>query len=171
VVYAGDGRNNVATSLMLGCAVSGMDFVNCTPDSLRPTDDLVDHAHRVAVARGGTVSVCSDPAEAVAGAHVIYTDVWTSMGEEDQFKARVELLQPYQVNMALMQATGNLEPDEVIFLHCLPAFHDHRTEVTQKIGALEVTDDVFEAPFSKVFDQAENRLHTIKALFVSSLER
>ncbi|MDP6490283.1 MAG: ornithine carbamoyltransferase [Kiritimatiellia bacterium] len=171
VVYAGDGRNNVATSLMLGCAVSGMHFVNCTPDSLRPTDDLTEHANRVAAERGGTVGVCSDPAEAVAGAHVVYTDVWTSMGEEDQFAARVELLQPYQVNMALMQATGNVESDEVIFLHCLPAFHDHRTEVTQKSGALEVTDDVFEAPFSKVFDQAENRLHTIKALFVSSLER
>jgi ornithine carbamoyltransferase len=169
VVYAGDGRNNVATSLMLACAMSGMHFVNCTPDSLRPSNDLVSHAGDVALTHGGTVQVCSDPAEAIQGANVVYTDVWTSMGEEDQFQARIELLRPYQVNMELMQATGNLEADEVIFLHCLPAFHDHRTEVTQKIGALEVTDDVFEAPFSKVFDQAENRLHTIKALFVASL--
>jgi ornithine carbamoyltransferase len=169
VVYAGDGRNNVATSLMLACAVSGMHFVNCTPSSLQPSDDLIAHADQLASQRGGTVRVCNDPTEAVAGAHAVYTDVWTSMGEEEQFDARVALLRPYQVNMAMMQATGNLEKDDVIFLHCLPAFHDAQTDVTRECGPLEVTDDVFEAPFSRVFDQAENRLHTIKALFVSSL--
>jgi ornithine carbamoyltransferase len=169
VVYAGDGRNNVATSLMLACAVSGMHFVNCTPSSLQPSDDLIAHADQLASQRGGTVRVCNDPAEAAAGAHAVYTDVWTSMGEEEQFDARVALLRPYQVNMAMMQATGNLEKDDVIFLHCLPAFHDAQTDVTRECGPLEVTDDVFEAPFSRVFDQAENRLHTIKALFVSSL--
>ncbi|NQU39320.1 MAG: ornithine carbamoyltransferase [Lentisphaerae bacterium] len=171
VVYAGDGRNNVATSLMLGCAMSGMHFVNCTPESLSPTDELIAHAAGMAAQRGGTVRVAHDPIEAVSGANVVYTDVWTSMGEEDQFDARVQLLKPYQVNMALMQATGNLEAEQAIFLHCLPAFHDALTEVTCATGALEVTDEVFEAPFSLVFDQAENRLHTIKALFVSSLER
>jgi ornithine carbamoyltransferase len=169
VVYAGDGRNNVATSLMLACAVSGMHFVNCTPSSLQPSDDLIAHADQLASQRGGTVRVCNDPAEAAAGAHAVYTDVWTSMGEEEQFDARVALLRPYQVNMAMMQATGNLEKDDVIFLHCLPAFHDAQTDVTRECGPLEVTDDVFEAPFSRVFDQAENRLHTIKALFVASL--
>lgn len=171
VVYVGDGRNNVASSLMRGCAFSGMHFVNCTPDSLQPAAELVAQAAKAAAVRGGTVCVCADPSAAVAGANVVYTDVWTSMGEEAQFAARANLLRPYQVNMALLEATGNLAAEEVIFLHCLPALHDDRTEVTRDIGALEVTNDVFEAPFSKVFDQAENRLHTIKAMFVSSLEK
>jgi ornithine carbamoyltransferase len=169
VVYVGDGRNNVATSLMLACAISGMHFVNGTPEALRPADDVIAHAHAVASERGGSVRVVTDPAEAVRGAHVVYTDVWTSMGEETQFDARVKLLRPYQVNMAMMRGTGHLDSGDAIFLHCLPAFHDRQTEVTRESGALEVTDDVFEAPFSKVFDQAENRLHTIKALFVSAL--
>jgi len=169
LLYIGDGRNNVANSLMLGCAMAGMNFVNCTPKDLTPSTALVGRATEVASANGGIVKICDDPAAAAAGANVVYTDVWVSMGEEDKQDERLALLRPYQVNMALMEATGNLGSEKVIFLHCLPAFHDANTEVTVESGALEVTDDVFEAPFSKVFDEAENRVHTIKALMVATL--
>jgi ornithine carbamoyltransferase len=169
VVYVGDGRNNVATSLMLACAKVGIHFVNCAPQELTPDEKMLSWCKERAQFNGGSVEVINDPEVAVVGANVIYTDVWVSMGEEDQKAERLELLSPYQVNMDMMRRTGNLESKEVIFLHCLPAFHDHKTEVTKECGALEVTDDVFEAPFSKVFDEAENRMHTIKALFVSSL--
>ena len=169
VVYVGDGRNNVATSLMLACAKVGIHFVNCTPKELVPDEKMLSWCKERAQFNGGSVEVINDPEEAVVGANVIYTDVWVSMGEEDQKAERLALLSPYQVNMEMMRRTGNLESKEVIFLHCLPAFHDHKTEVTKECGALEVTDDVFEADFSKVFDEAENRMHTIKALFVSSL--
>ena len=171
VAYLGDGRNNVANSLMRGCAQVGIHFVNGTPDSLRPSAELVEQCEAIAAQNGGSVSIESDPLVAVKGANVVYTDVWVSMGEEDVFDERVALLRPYQVNMDLMKATGLLESNETIFLHCLPAFHDHNTEFTKDGGALEVTDDVFEAPFSKVFDLAENRMHTIKAIMVASLER
>ena len=169
VVYVGDGRNNVANSLMLGCAKSGVSFVNCTPPELLPEESVVSAARALATANGCSVDVVSDPLSAVVGAHVVYTDVWVSMGEEDKQNERVDLLRPYQVNMDLMRATGNLENGRAIFLHCLPAFHDRETEVTRDTGALEVTHDVFEADFSKVFDQAENRMHTIKAMFVASI--
>lgn len=168
-VYVGDGRNNVANSLMMGCARSGMHFVNCTPEELTPAPDLCRTAAAMAAASGGSVAVSVDPMVAVRGAHVVYTDVWVSMGEEAKFEERLALLRPYQVNMGLMRGTGNLESGKAIFLHCLPAFHDEKTEVTSKIGPMEVTDDVFEAPFSKVFDEAENRLHTIKAVMVATL--
>lgn len=169
VVYVGDGGNNVATSLMLACAKTGIHFVNCTPKELEPGGDLLKWCVERAEFNGGSVKVINDPAEAVAGANVIYTDVWVSMGEEDQQEEKLALLRPYQVNMELMRKTGNLESGEVIFMHCLPAFHDNNTEVSKDCGALEVTDDVFEAPFSRVFDEAENRMHTIKALFVAAL--
>jgi ornithine carbamoyltransferase len=169
VVYVGDGRNNVAASLMLGCAKAGMAFVNCTPESLSPDPQRVEMASEAAARNGGTIEIIHDPVEAVAGANVVYTDVWISMGEEAKQDERIALLRPYQVNMNLMKATGNLDTDRAIFLHCLPAFHDSETEVTAELGALEVTDDVFEATFSKVFDLAENRMHTTKALFVASL--
>ncbi len=169
VVYCGDGRNNVADSLMEGCALMGMDCVNCTPPELFPARERVAELQRLAGERGGSVRVEPDPRTAVAGAHAVYTDVWVSMGEEAQFERRLELLRPYQVTMDLMRATGRLEAGEVMFLHCLPAFHDHQTDVTRDLGPLEVTDEVFEAPFSRVFDQAENRLHTIKALYVAAL--
>ena len=117
----------------------------------------------------GSVSIGTDPVTAVVGANVIYTDVWVSMGEEDKQAERIALLSPYQITMEMMKRTGNLDKKEVIFLHCLPAFHDTETEVTKESGALEVTDEVFEAPFSRVFDEAENRMHTIKALFVSAI--
>ena len=169
VVYVGDGRNNVATSLMLACAKVGIHFVNCTPQELMPDEKMLSWCKERAQFNGGSVEVVNDPEAAVVGANVIYTDVWVSMGEEDQKAERLELLSPYQVNMDMMRRTGNLESKEVIFLHCLPAFHDHKTEVTKDCGALEVTDDVFKASFSKVFDEAENRMHTIKALFVAAL--
>ena len=169
VVYVGDGRNNVCLSLMTGCAKMGIDFVDCAPESLSPPRELVEEADRLARVNGGAVTICHDPSGAVKGANVIYTDVWVSMGEESQFAERLRLLMPYQVDMKMMRETGNLENGSVIFLHCLPAFHDRSTDVTRETGALEVTDEVFEAPFSRVFDQAENRLHTIKAVMVATL--
>lgn len=169
LVYVGDGRNNVAVSLMEACALAGVDFVNCTPPALNPAPELVARAAKIATANGCSVRVVADPAEAVVGANVLYTDVWISMGEEDQEAERKRLLRPYQVNMDMVRRTGTLEQNRLIFLHCLPAFHDTATEVTRETGALEVTDDVFEAPFSRVFDLAENRMHTMKALFVAAL--
>jgi len=168
LAYVGDGRNNVANSLMSGCAKAGVHYVNCTPPELAPAETLVAAARASAAANGSTVAVVSDPHAGVRGANVIYTDVWVSMGEEDQKASRLKLLRPYQVNRALVRATGVPESD-FLFLHCLPAFHDTQTEATRDCGALEVTDEVFEAPYSKVFDEAENRMHTIKALFVSAL--
>ena len=168
VAYVGDGRNNVANSLMVGCAKAGIDYVNCTPAELTPEKALVDAAVAVAAANGSTVTVCNDPKQGVKGANVLYTDVWVSMGEEAQKEVRLKLLRPYQVNMDLVAATGN-QGGELIFLHCLPAFHDHETTVSAESGALEVTDDVFESDFSKVFIEAENRMHTIKALYVSAI--
>lgn len=168
-VYVGDGRNNVANSLMLGCAMTGVDFVDCTSARLAPRPDIVEAARRMAATHGSEVAIASDPMKAVRGANVVYTDVWVSMGEEALFAERVKLLRPYQVTMKMMKATGNLGNGRAIFLHCLPAFHDRNTDVTRKTGALEVADDVFEAPFSKVFDQAANRVHTIKAVMVATL--
>jgi ornithine carbamoyltransferase len=169
MVYIGDGRNNVASSLMTGCAKVGMDCVNCTPPELTPEDSVLGKIGKIAGSNGCSVSIVNDPAAAVAGANVIYTDVWASMGEESKIAERIALLRPYQVNMDLLKKTGNLDCGKVIFLHCLPAFHDANTAFTKDTGALEVTDDVFEAPFSKVFDGAENRVHTIKAVMTASL--
>ncbi len=170
ISYCGDGRNNVVKSLILGAAKCGMHLVDCTPPQLAPDPSWIKEMDRCAQAAGGSIRVIHEPLEAVAGANVLYTDVWASMGEELQFNERVELLRPYQVTMDMASATGNLENGRLIFLHCLPAFHNHATDVTREIGALEVSDEVFEAPFSRVFDQAENRVHTIKALMVASLE-
>ena len=169
VVYVGDGRNNVCNSLMLGCAKAGVHFVNCCPPELAPRDDLVEQARRAATRNDAAVRICHDPQDGVEGANVVYTDVWVSMGEESQFQERVDLLRPFQVDMDMIRRTGNLDNGSVIFLHCLPAFHNRDTVFAKDIGALEVTDDVFEAPFSKVFDQAENRMHTIKAVMVAAL--
>lgn len=170
VAYVGDGRNNVANSLMIGCAKAGVNFVNCTPPELMPQQDLVDIARDIAAKNGSTVEIFNDPHEGVRGANVIYTDVWVSMGEESQKETRLKLLRPYQVNRALMDSAAAGKPEGgTIFLHCLPAFHDNCTEVSKESGALEVTDEVFESEASKVFDEAENRMHTIKALFVSAL--
>ena len=168
VAYVGDGRNNVANSLMMGCAKAGIRYVCCTPKALWPDEAVLAEAGEVAAANGVDIRVFDDPVKGVKGANVLYTDVWVSMGEEAKTAERIAMLRPYQVNMDLMRATGNLD-GKLLFLHCLPAFHDCNTEVTRESGALEVTDEVFESKYSKVFDEAENRMHTIKALFVSAL--
>ena len=168
VAYVGDGRNNVANSLMMGCAKCKVNYVCCCPKELEPDPAVLAEAQEVAKRNGVTIKVFNDPKEGVKGANVLYTDVWVSMGEEAKTAERIKLLRPYQINMDLMKATGNLD-GKLMFLHCLPAFHDNNTEVTKDCGALEVTDEVFESKYSKVFDEAENRMHTIKALFVSAL--
>lgn len=171
-VYTGDGRNNVACSLMVGCALMGVNFRIAAPESLWPEKEFVSRCRELAGDKKGEILLVSDPGEAVKGADVIYTDVWVSMGEEEKFAERVQLLRPYQVNSELVTAAGN---DELIFLHCLPAFHNSDTEYGQKIynqhgiEEMEVTDQVFESDFSRVFAQAENRLHTIKAVMVATL--
>jgi ornithine carbamoyltransferase len=168
VAYVGDGRNNVANSLMMGCAKAGVRYVCCTPRELWPDEAVLAEAEEVARRNGVDVRVFDDPVKGVKGANVLYTDVWVSMGEEAKTAERIKLLRPYQINMDLMRATGNID-GRLMFLHCLPAFHDFNTEVTKDSGALEVTDEVFESKYSRVFDESENRMHTIKALFVSAL--
>ncbi|WP_342432913.1 ornithine carbamoyltransferase [Neobacillus sp. FSL H8-0543] len=171
-VYVGDGRNNVANSLLVGGALVGMDVRICSPESLFPATEIVELAQEFAKQSGGRVTITSKVEEAVAGADAIYTDVWVSMGEEDKFAERIELLSPYQVKMEMIEMTGN---DKVIFLHCLPAFHDLETSYGKNIHAnhglteMEVTDEVFRSKHSKVFDQAENRMHTIKAVMAATL--
>lgn len=168
LVYVGDGRNNVANSLLVGGAIVGMEVRICTPESLWPAQEVIDMAKKY----NNQVKVTSNVEEAVAGADVIYTDVWVSMGEEDKFAERITLLKPYQVNMQMIQATGN---ENVMFLHCLPAFHNVETlygeEIYEKYGIkeMEVSDEVFRSKYSKVFDQAENRMHTIKAVMAATL--
>lgn len=171
-VYVGDGRNNVANSLLVGGALVGMDVRICSPESLFPAEEVVETAQSLAAQSGGKVTITSNVEEGVAGADVIYTDVWVSMGEEDKFAERIELLSPYQVNMDMVRKTGN---KNMIFLHCLPAFHDLETKYGKDIyekyglGEMEVTDEVFRSAHSKVFDQAENRMHTIKAVMAATL--
>lgn len=170
-VYVGDARNNMGNALMIGCAKMGMHFVALAPKALFPEENLVEEMRAVAKETGGVIEITED-FDAVKGADVIYTDVWVSMGEEHLFAERIDMLKDYQVNMALLDRTEN--PD-VIFLHCLPSFHDTMTDVgkdvLEKFGlsAMEVTDEVFRSRHSKVFDEAENRMHTIKAVMVSSI--
>ena len=172
LVYMGDARYNMGDSLMVGCAKLGMDFVACAPAKYFPNPSLVSECRIIAAQTGATLSFIEDPAEAVRGAHVIYTDVWVSMGEPDEVWAeRIADLSPYQVNAALM---AQARPDAV-FMHCLPAFHDLGTGIGRTIHdkfgltAMEVTDEVFEGPRSIVFDEAENRMHTIKAVMAATL--
>lgn len=171
--YLGDARNNMGNTLMLGGALMGMDVRLGAPKHLWPVDDLVAKANELAAASGGKVTLTEDPKAAVAGVDFVHTDVWVSMGEADSVWAeRIKLLLPYQVNAALMAATGN---PKAKFLHCLPSFHNRDTKIGEDIfrkfgiDAMEATDDVFESPASVVFDQAENRLHTIKAVLVATL--
>jgi ornithine carbamoyltransferase len=171
--FMGDGRNNVANSLIVAAAKMGMDCRIVAPGELHPNPELVKTARDIAADTGANISITPDVGPGVAGCDFLYTDVWVSMGEPDTVWAdRVRLLEPYQVNAAAMGKTGN--PD-VKFLHCLPAFHDRRTDIGEAIfrkfglEAMEVTDEVFESPASIVFDQAENRLHTIKAIMVATL--
>ena len=170
--YIGDASGNMAASLMIGAAKIGMDIRLCAPTSLWPDPDLVATARGIAGDTGGKITVTAD-LSAVKGCDFVYTDVWVSMGEADSVWAeRIALLTPYRVDAALMAATGN---PHIKFLHCLPAFHNADTEVGKSIQtrygitAMEVTDDVFESAASVVFDQAENRLHTIKAVLVATM--
>lgn len=171
--YMGDARNNMGNSLMVGCAKMGIDFRAACPKSCAPAEELVNTCREIAKQTGAKITITEDVKEAVKGCDFIYTDVWVSMGEPDEVWAeRIKLLTPYQVTAEVMKATGN--PD-VKFLHCLPAFHDLNTkigrEIYEKYGltAMEVTDEVFESPASIVFDEAENRMHTIKAVMVATL--
>jgi ornithine carbamoyltransferase len=169
LAYVGDGRNNVASSLMVGCAKLGMSCRIVAPESLHPDAALVARVREIAAATGGSLMVTSSIEDGVAGAHAIYADVWASMGEEDLIAERIELLGPYKITRRMMEQTGR--PD-TIFLHCLPSFHNLETEVARQYpGIQEVEDEVFEGPKSRVFDQAENRLHTIKAVMVATAGR
>ena len=143
-------------------------MIDVCPPELSPEPALLEMARKIAAKNGCEVIVSHDPVEGVRGANVLYTDVWVSMGEEAMFQERLKLLKPFQVNMEMAEHTGNLANGRLIFLHCLPAFHDNETEVSRETGAMEVSNEVFEAPFSKVFDEAENRMHTIKAMILAS---
>ena len=172
LVYMGDARYNMGNSLMVGCAKMGLEFVACAPKKYFPDAALVSECERIAAETGAKLSFCEDPMEAVKGANVIYTDVWVSMGEPAEVWAeRIRELSPYQVDAKKMDAAA---PD-CVFMHCLPAFHDLNTgigrEISEKYGIneMEVTDEVFESPASIVFDEAENRMHTIKAVMAATL--
>ncbi len=171
LVYCGDARNNMGNSLMIGSAKMGMHFVAFAPKELWPSEELVAEMQEVAKETGAVIEF-SESADCVKGADVLYTDVWVSMGEEHMFAERIKQLMPYQVNMELIEKTEN--PD-VKFLHCLPAFHDLMTAVGRDIkkefgiDAMEVTDEVFRSKHSVVFDEAENRMHTIKAIMVATI--
>ena len=172
LVYMGDARYNMGNSLMVGCAKMGMHFVACAPEKYFPDQALIADCQAIAMETGATLSFMTDPAKAVQNADVIYTDVWVSMGEPvEVWKERINDLAPYQVNAQLMAQAG----DKAVFMHCLPAFHDHKTIVGKEMGeafgrdAMEVTDEVFESPQSIVFDEAENRMHTIKAVMAATL--
>lgn len=173
LAFLGDARNNVANSLMIGAAKLGMTFTAVAPKALFPDENLVAEMREVARQTGAAINLSED-IEAVKGADAIYTDVWVSMGEEAQFEERINLLKKYRVTREVMEKTGN--PD-CIFLHCLPSFHDLETstgkDIYEKYGLteMEVTDEVFRSGQSKVFDEAENRLHTIKAVMVATIGR
>ena len=170
-VYVGDARNNMGNSLMIGAAKMGMEFWAIAPKALWPSEELVKEMEEVSKETGASIHF-SESVDDVKGADVIYTDVWVSMGEEDKFAERIEQLLPYQVNMEMIRKTEN---PHCIFLHCLPACHDLNTkmgqEVFEKFGIkeMEVTDEVFRSKHSKVFDEAENRMHTIKAVIVATI--
>ena len=172
VVFCGDVRNNMSYAWMYGCAKMGMHFVAYGPDALIKGIDkkVLASVKAVAAETGATIETSSKPA-CLKGADVIYTDIWASMGEEDQIPERVKLLTPYRVTMEMIKATGN---DDVIFMHCLPAFHDFETTMAKSQKDLgydirEVTDEVFRSRYSKVYDEAENRMHTIKAVIVATI--
>ena len=170
-VFVGDARNNMGNSLMIGAAKLGMHFVALAPKELWPEEELVNEMREVAKETGAIIEITDNIDDAVINADAIYTDVWVSMGEEHLFEERINLLKDYQVNAEMMAKTGN---SETLFMHCLPAFHNDETVVGQeikakfKMDAMEVTDEVFEGKNSVVFDEAENRMHTIKAVMVAT---
>ena len=172
LVYMGDARFNMGNSLMVGAAKMGMHFVACAPEKYFPNAELTAQCKEIAAQTGATIEFVTDPAQAAAGADVIYTDVWVSMGEPmEVWEERIHDLAPYQVNSALMAIAG----ENAVFMHCLPAFHDRKTTIGKQMGeafdreAMEVTDEVFESSQSIVFDEAENRMHTIKAVMAATL--
>lgn len=171
--YLGDARNNMGNSLLIGAAKMGMDFRAVAPKEVQPTAELVAQAREIAKSTGAKITITDNVAEGVKGCDFLYTDVWVSMGEPDEvWQQRIDLLKPYQVNAKTMALTGN---PKVKFMHCLPAFHNRETktgeEIFKKFGldGMEVTEEVFESEASIVFDEAENRLHTIKAVMVATL--
>ncbi|MEG1971975.1 MAG: ornithine carbamoyltransferase [Oscillospiraceae bacterium] len=171
--YMGDARNNMGNSLMVVCAKLGVNFTACAPKELFPTEDLVNTCREIAEENGSTITLTEDVKKGTKNADVIYTDIWVSMGEPDNvWETRVKLLKPYQVNAAAM---ANAKPS-AIFMHCLPSFHDTKTtigaEISKKFGLneMEVSDEVFEGKQSVVFDEAENRMHTIKAVMYATLK-
>ena len=172
LVYLGDARYNMGNSLMVGCAKMGMQFVACAPKAYFPDPGLIATCRKIAAETGATLSFETDPEQAVVGADVLYTDVWVSMGEPASiWKERIDALLPYRVTSRLMELAG----PGCKFMHCLPSFHDLKTEVGKQVGeafgldCLEVTDEVFESPASIVFEEAENRMHTIKAVMAATL--
>ena len=172
LVYMGDARYNMGNSLMVGCAKMGMHFVACAPEKYFPDSALIAQCQEITSQTGAVLEFITDPEAAVKDAHVIYTDVWVSMGEPAEvWKERIEELSPYRVTMELMDAAG----EQCRFMHCLPAFHDLNTTIGQDIyekfgiDCMEVTDEVFESSRSIVFDEAENRMHTIKAVMAATL--
>lgn len=170
-VYAGDARNNMGNSLMIGCAKMGMHFVGLAPRELFPSDELVKEMRELAATTGGQITL-TESIDDVEGADAIYTDVWVSMGEEAHFAERIAQLQPYRVTMDMLKKTGN---PNVVFLHCLPSFHDLETAVGRQIhdqyglNEMEVSDEVFRSKHSVVFDEAENRMHSIKAVMLATM--
>jgi len=172
-VYCGDGRNNMANALMIGACKTGMDFRIVSPKTLFPEQNLMHKCLKVAQETGAKITLTDNIDAGVKDADVLYTDVWVSMGEPDSvWEQRINLLKPYQVNGEMLKKTGK---STTIFMHCLPSFHDLKTkigkDIYEKFGltAMEVTDEVFEGPHSVVFDEAENRMHTIKAVMVATL--
>ncbi len=171
-VQVGDARNNMANSLMIMCAKLGAHYVALGPESLWPEQELVAEMQELCKETGGKIETTANIDEAVLGADVIYTDVWASMGEEAKLADRIKLLKEYRVDMDMMKKTGN---DDVLFLHCLPSLHDRKTTMGEKIyqqyglESMEVTDEVFRSKHSVVFDEAENRLHSIKAIMVATI--
>jgi ornithine carbamoyltransferase len=171
-VYMGDARNNMGNSLMVACAKMGMNFTACAPKELFPAEELVEKCIEIAKESGATITLTEDVEAGTKNADVIYTDVWVSMGEPDEvWESRLKLLLPYQVNKEVMDNANK----EAIFMHCLPAYHDLKTKVGKEVGekfgltALEVTDEVFEGKQSVVFDEAENRMHSIKAIILATI--
>lgn len=171
-VYMGDARNNMGNSLMVACAKMGLNFTACAPRELFPAEELVKTCKAIADENGCTITLTEDVLQGTKNADVIYTDVWVSMGEPDEvWEARIKELRPYQVNKAVMENANS----EAIFMHCLPAFHDLKTTVGKEMGEkfgmteMEVTDEVFESKQSVVFDEAENRMHTIKAVMAATI--